>query len=185
MSVKGAFLCFNLMLWIWHLVKRTQRKKWTFAITHWLKYKQKSDGFNLNYNIWFSQNNIKNLVIKSSLWLIVHKYYFLFPSCQGNPPSLPHPTAFPSPFTSSWQSDWTSSPCLSWQSWAQGGQLRRRERAGCGLWLLRAPAPPPLPGAERPSPWPGSNAGAPPEIKHKNKHTIAAYKGKSTSRGWI
>ncbi len=122
-------------------------------------------------------------MIKSSLWLIVHKYYFLFPGCLGNP-SLP--MALPSLFTSSWQSDWTSSPCLSWQSWAQGGQLRRRERAGCGFWPLRAPTPPPLPGAERPSPWPGSNAGAPPEIKHKNTHTPQQLtKGKSTSRGAV
>ncbi len=85
-------------------------------------------------------------------------------------PSLP--TASPSPFTFSWQSGRTSSPCLSWQSWAQGGQLRRRrEQAGCGLWPPGAPTPPLLPGAERPSPWLGSSAGAPPEIQQKHTNT--------------
>lgn len=61
--------------------------------------------------------------------------------------------------------------------------MRRREGAGCGFWTLRAPTPPLLPGVEQPSPWPGSNAGAHPEIKHKNTHTTVAYKGKSISWG--
>lgn len=39
------------------------------------------------------------------------------------------------------------------------------------FWPLRAPTPPPLPRAERPSPWPGSIVGAPPENETNKKQT--------------
>lgn len=57
LSVKEAFLCFNYF----NLQKKKKQEKWTFTMIHWLKYKQKSDGFNLQYYFCkFSQNNITN-----------------------------------------------------------------------------------------------------------------------------
>lgn len=52
LSVKGAFLCFNLIaLNLASVKKNTKQKSGPFALIHWLKYRQNSDGFNLNYNI--------------------------------------------------------------------------------------------------------------------------------------
>lgn len=75
-------------------------------------------------------------MIKSSLWLIVHKYYFLFPGCLSN-------TIAPSPCSSSFHFFLAKRPnFFSLSFLAELGSGRAVEEEGAGrLWALAPEGP--------------------------------------------